>query len=454
MKKVATTGILAVLIISFLLPLTPSHVQARGVTEETVARRDLVIQLDKGLSTDAQLTFPAAGSGPFPGVLLVQGSGTIDMDEYLPPGATGLEKPSAPFVQIAEYLSARGFAVLRYNKRYVGAKSTLLDPEGWATVTFQDLKQDAETALKVLIEQPEVDADDVTIIGHSEGAIIAPRVAVENTGVKNIVLMGATSQDLREVLYFQLVEGPTLYAEDTIDTNHDELLSIEEVYETREFGLVFLPASMFIENSTGQWLWQQGFDTDEDGYLSIQEELKPWLVKRMETYTTSEAIPMHKYLQSIFALEDTLDMIGNVSASILILQGEGDIQTPVEQAYLLEQRLTETNHPDHTLITYPGLGHTFYPADGWNQPLGPIQEYVLSDLASWLKDPARKVRYLTAEIKANADEIEQLNQQVGELEKRESELKSRLDITAIFTYGAIGIAVLAFVIAGVAYRKR
>lgn len=244
------------------------------------------------------------------------------------------------------------------------------------------MKQDAETALKVLIEQPGVDADDVTIIGHSEGAIIAPRVAVENTGVKNIVLMGATSQDLREVLYFQLVEGPTLYAEDTIDTNHDELLSIEEVYETREFGLVFLPASMFIENSTGQWLWQQGFDTDEDGYLSIQEELKPWLVKRMETYTTSEAIPMHKYLQSIFALEDTLDMIGNVSASILILQGEGDIQTPVEQAYLLEQRLTETNHPDHTLITYPGLGHTFYPADGWNQPLGPIQEYVLSDLAS------------------------------------------------------------------------
>jgi len=75
MKKVATTGILAVLIISFLLPLTPSHVHARGITEETVARRDLVIQLDKGLSTDAQLTFPAAGSGPFPGVLLVQGSG-------------------------------------------------------------------------------------------------------------------------------------------------------------------------------------------------------------------------------------------------------------------------------------------------------------------------------------------------------------------------------------------
>jgi uncharacterized protein len=41
------------------------------------------------------------------------------------------------------------------------------------------------------------------------------------------------------------------------------------------------------------------------------------------------------------------------------------------------------------LITYPDLGHTFYPAQGSVQPLGPIQEYVLGDLHSWLKDPNR-----------------------------------------------------------------
>ncbi len=33
----------------------------------------------------------------------------------------------------------------------------------------------------------------------------------------------------------------------------------------------------------------------------------------------------------------------------------------VEQALLLGQKLTELRHPDHKLITYPGLGHTFYP---------------------------------------------------------------------------------------------
>jgi len=50
----------------------------------------------------------------------------------------------------------------------------------------------------------------------------------------------------------------------------------------------------------------------------------------------------------------------------------------------LQQRLTELNHPDHTLITYPGLGHVFYPSSQWITALGPIQEYVLADLYAWL----------------------------------------------------------------------
>ena len=89
-------------------------------------------------------------------------------------------------------------------------------------------------------------------------------------------------------------------------------------------------------------------------------------------------------------------MIGNVSEStgILILQGENDTKTPVQQAFLLQQRLTEANHPDHTLITYSGLGHDFSPAIGvypgssmygFVLPSGPIEPYVLADLYAWLE---------------------------------------------------------------------
>jgi dipeptidyl aminopeptidase/acylaminoacyl peptidase len=82
-----------------------------------------------------------------------------------------------------------------------------------------------------------------------------------------------------------------------------------------------------------------------------------------------------------------LDIIGNVSSntSILILQGENDTQTPLQQAFLLQQKLTELGHPDHMLITYPNLGHLFYPSSQWQTGLGPIQQYVLRDLYSWLE---------------------------------------------------------------------
>ena len=81
-----------------------------------------------------------------------------------------------------------------------------------------------------------------------------------------------------------------------------------------------------------------------------------------------------------------LSIIGNVSKStgILILNGENDSQTPVQQAFLLQQRLTEVNHPDHTLITYPNLGHAFYPSSQWKQ-IGPIQHNVLADIYAWLE---------------------------------------------------------------------
>jgi uncharacterized protein len=132
--------------------------------------------------------------------------------------------------------------------------------------------------------------------------------------------------------------------------------------------------------------------------------LKPLLLKRIESLTTYdpkcvdlEGCPTcPTYVKSHFALGSTLNMIGNVSSTtgILILQGENDTNTPVQQAFMLQQRLTELNHPDHTLITYPYLGHQLSPAIGYFvlgsgmyglQKAGPIEEYALADLYAWLE---------------------------------------------------------------------
>src|SRR5205085_9033851 len=106
------------------------------------------------------------------------------------------------------------FTVLKYYKRNVGANSTIINSNVWRNATINDLIQDSKKALNVLIQQSEVDPKRISIIGHSEGTIIAPRVAIDNsTKVKNIILMGAVAQNLSDIVYFQSVSIPLLYAE-------------------------------------------------------------------------------------------------------------------------------------------------------------------------------------------------------------------------------------------------
>jgi len=111
---------------------------------QTIKYRNLVIDLGNGVKTNAQLTLPAIGKGPFPGVLLIPGSGAVDMNETV-------AKNAKPFWQISQYLSERGFAVLRYDKRGIGANSTILDTNVWGNTTANDLIQDSKKALNVLM---------------------------------------------------------------------------------------------------------------------------------------------------------------------------------------------------------------------------------------------------------------------------------------------------------------
>ena len=137
-------------------------------------------------------------------------------------------------------------------------------------------------------------------------------------------------------------------------------------------------------------------------HISIQKQIKPALIKYYENetalkyYENETALNLLKcndirgcplWFRSEFNLIPNLSIIGNISKSIgvLILNGENDTQTPVQQAFILQQRLTDVNHPDHTLITYPNVGHVFYPSSQWQTGIGSIQQYVLVDIYSWLE---------------------------------------------------------------------
>jgi dienelactone hydrolase len=346
---------------------------------QTIKHRNLVIDLGNGLKTNATLTYPAAGKGQFPGVLLIS--------------PAGVGRPSP---EIAPYLSERGFAVLQYDKRGTnGVNHTIINTNIWGNATVNDLIHDAEKALNVFIQQPEVDPKRVSIVGHSDGTVVTPRVAIDkSTKVKNIVLMGVVAQNFRDIVYFQYVNLPLSYATQVLDKNHTGLISLQQIAKAPVLIRDIVPPAISQSNNTKAITNTLSKEFGTNGYVSIDRQLKPSLIKGYENATALKWLDSKcnnlggcsKWAISEFNIKPNLSIIGNVSKStgILLLNGENDSQTPVQQAFLLQQRLTDVNHPDHTLITYPNLGHIFYPSSKWSTSFGPFEPYVLADLYSWL----------------------------------------------------------------------
>ncbi len=383
---------------------------------QTIKHRDIVIDLGNGLKTNARLNLPASGGGPFPSVLLVPGSGPIDMNEtggvVRIDNETGslIYPPARLFFDIVEYLSQRGFAVLQYDKKGVGANFTILDSNVWGNTTVNDLENDAEKALDVLMQQPEVDSNSVTLVGHSEGTMYVTRVAINNPDiVDNIVLMGAVVLGFHEEAYYQAVTLPILYAKQILDHNHNGFISVQEALEDRVFHSIpinltqALTQNITAINGTVEQLNPQ-YNINNDTFISINDELKPRLIDQLRSasvVTQDEKCglkPCPIWLKSQYSAIPNLDIISKVpfNTSILILNGKNDSQTPIQHAFLLQQRLTEVKHPDHTLITYPDLGHLFYPSSQWlTSAGGPIEQKVLEDLFGWLSDPVRDFKKLT-----------------------------------------------------------
>jgi alpha-beta hydrolase superfamily lysophospholipase len=366
---------------------------------ETVKYRDLVIDLDNGVKTSAQLTLPGIGKGPFPGVLLIPGSGVTDKNGtvgFVHKGGSNLTTAApTPLLQLAQYLSERGFGVLRYDKRGVGTNNTILDPDIWINATANDLIKDSKKALNVLMEQPEIDPNRISVIGHSEGTMYAPRVAIDNaTIVKNVILMGTLAQNpVKDLYYYQVVTSPSEYAKQVLDKNNTGSISIKQLAADPLLRKFLVPLSILSTNNTQDIAkaLQKDFGTKES--IVIEKELKPLLMKIYEDLTSFNSSkcnllgPCPIWWESVSNLVPNLSIIGNISKStdVLLLNGENDSQTPVQQAFLLQQRLTELNHPDHTLITYPNLGHLFSSSSKWSTGLGPIEQYVLADLYAWLE---------------------------------------------------------------------
>jgi hypothetical protein len=138
--------------------------------------------------------------------------------------------------------------------------------------------------LNILTLQPEVDPNRISVIGHSEGTIIAPRVAIDNpTKVKNIILMGTAAQNLiRDLLRYHVVDLNLEYATQVLDKNHTGLISIQQIPNDPLLGQYLVPPSLLDTNNTKvitNNLVEKFGSTD---HVSIQKQIRPALIKYLK----------------------------------------------------------------------------------------------------------------------------------------------------------------------------
>lgn len=163
----------------------------------TFAEREIVVG-EAATGLGATLALPN-GKGPFPAVVLVHGSGPQDRDETI--------GPNAPFLDLARGLAERGIATLRYDKR------TKARPQDYANGIDVDLEttDDAVLAIAALRQDPQlaakIDAKRVFVLGHSQGGMMAPRIAKRSAergnAVAGLIMLAAPSRSLLDILVEQ-----------------------------------------------------------------------------------------------------------------------------------------------------------------------------------------------------------------------------------------------------------
>ena len=139
------------------------------------------------------LTLPDDTSSPVPAVVTIHGSGPSNMDERV--------MKLTPFKDIAEGLARNGIATLRYDKRTFAHARKMKN----APVTVrEETIDDALLAVDILKNEPLIDSGRIFILGHSMGAMLAPRIDAEGADVRGLIMMAGTPCRLEDIVVRQL----------------------------------------------------------------------------------------------------------------------------------------------------------------------------------------------------------------------------------------------------------
>ena len=274
----------------------------------------------EGNTLAGTLTIPE-GDGPFPALVLVSGSGQQNRDEEL--------MNHRPFWVIADYLSRRGVAVLRYDDRGMGGSGGEVE-----NATSMDFSYDAEAAFDYLLNRKEINASQVGILGHSEGGIINFMVAERRP----------------EVAFLVSLAGPAVNGIEVLKEQQAAILSAQGMTEEMV---------QFSGNANAQMfeIIEASNDREEADTL-LRQLLKGWGYNEELTEQTvgQMASPWMYY----FLKYDPTEAIVKTNCPALLLNGSKDLQVLASQSFpAYEKIIAEHGKTNLTLREMPDLNHLF-----------------------------------------------------------------------------------------------
>lgn len=306
-------------------PSAPKPINYDAPSDAPYEALHFVIPTPRGYSLAATLTLPKATSRRVPVAVTISGSGPQERDSRI-----SIVPGYQPFREIADTLGRRGIAVLRYDDRGVGASG---GSDSRATATSADFADDVQSVVAWLRTRPEIDPNRIALIGHSEGGLIAPIVAVRDPSIASVVLMAGPASNGRKILLYQN-EMAIRAAVGISDSERDSLRKT-------------VPASLDSLAKANKWM----------GFF-------------MET--------------------NPLDTLKRVRQPVLILQGNTDQQVTPDQADSITATLRASGNRNVVLRHFANTNHLFL-ADPSGAPTGypgltntHIRPEVLGTIADWL----------------------------------------------------------------------
>jgi pimeloyl-ACP methyl ester carboxylesterase len=302
-------------------------------------------------------------------VILITGSGKQDRDETI--------FDHKPFAVIADYLTKKGFAVLRVDDRGAG-KST----GDFSKSTSADFALDVEEHIRYAKSLSMVDTNKIGLLGHSEGGLIAPMVAARNKSVAFIVLMA----------------GPGIQIVDLMGIQNE--LVLKSVGVSQDAINAYIPLYKKLMKTI------IATDKKEEAIVKSKEIVRDWyastdkaLVKK--TTNINDEAATEKFANAMaenfstnwwkyFGAYDPQPTIQKVKCPVLAINGSADIQVPADASiHGIEAALKRGGNKQFTTKQFEGLNHLFQKCVKCNVPeygelATTIEPEVLDFIGSWL----------------------------------------------------------------------